>query len=234
MRTFDTCFISYTIKAILTNMTPLSIGSGRGALIGGIENPIVRLWDKPIIPGSSIKGVLRTEAERYAKSRGWLVCDVVADPTFELKRREKSPYESCVVCRVFGGPTVASHVILFNAIATHFRVEIRTRVSICRLTGGQYPGRLFDIEYVAPGSKFDWSMMIEGYDIVNETTDEVELINYLVKKFIRQGLWIGSGRSYGHGLVKMEIEEVKREEIRDGELKIEDYTDKYLKVLGME
>lgn len=235
LRTFDSCFVSYIIKATLTNEAPLSIGSGRGALVGGIDNPIVRLGGHPIIPGSSIKGVLRSEAERYAKSRGWPICDVIADPTFEMKKKEeeKDLYEPCVVCRVFGGPTVASHLVFSNAIARHYHVETKTRVSICRLTGGQYPGRLFDIEYVVPGSKFNWRVKIEGYDLVNEVTDEVELINYLVKKFIKQGIWIGGGRSYGHGLVKMEIEKVEREELRNGELTIEDYTDKYLKFLGL-
>ncbi|MEM2363680.1 MAG: CRISPR-associated RAMP protein Csx7 [Candidatus Nezhaarchaeales archaeon] len=235
MKTFDECFVSYTIRAVLTNETPLSIGSGKGLPIGGIDNPIVRLGDKPIIPGSSIKGVLRSEAERYAKLRGWPVCDVVSHPTFEIeeKRKRRENYRPCIVCRVFGGPTIASHIVFLNATPRSYRIETRTRVSICRLTGASYPGKLFDIEYITPGSEFDWNMIIEGYDLVNESSDEVELINYLIKKFVNRGFYIGRGRSYGHGLVRMKVEKVEREELKDGRLIVEDYTEKYLKVLEL-
>ncbi|MEM2510202.1 MAG: CRISPR-associated RAMP protein Csx7 [Candidatus Methanomethylicia archaeon] len=233
---FNSQHITYRINAELINETPLSIGAGRGALFGGIDNPIIRMNGIPFIPGSSIKGVLRAEAEKYANVKGWPVCDVVSNPNYEMDMKEnlKDKYEPCIVCSVFGGPTVASQITVLNATPIgECRTETRTCVSICRITGGQYPGRLFDIEYITPHSRFEWGLIIEGYDIVNGVGREVELINYLIKKLINDGVWIGGRRSVGHGLVKMNIRKISRESIVNGELKSEDCTDKYLKLLGV-
>jgi CRISPR-associated RAMP protein (TIGR02581 family) len=233
---FNDLTVTCRIDAELINEEPLSIGAGRGALIGSIDNPIVRMNDLPYIPGSSIKGVLRSEAERYAKARGWPVCDVVSNPNYEMemKKQLKEKYEPCIVCRIFGGTTIASHITVLNASLTgKGKVEIRTCVAICRITGGQHPGKLFDVEYIAPYNRFKWGLIIEGYDIVRGNGDEVDLINYLIKKFISDGFWIGGRRSIGHGLVKMNIKKVTCESLINGELKTIDYTGEYLKRLGV-
>lgn len=233
---FNDLLVTYRIDAELINEEPLSIGAGRGALTGTIDNPIVRMNGSPYIPGSSIKGVLRAEAERYARARGWFVCDIVSDPSYEEGRKDqlREKYEPCIVCKVFGGPTIASHITVLNAsLIGGGKVETRTCVAMCRITGGQYPGKLFDVEYIVPHSKFKWGLIIEGYDIVRESTNEVDLINYLVRKFITNGFWIGGRRSTGHGLVKMSIKKVTCESIINGELKTTDCTNDYLKLIGV-
>jgi len=233
---FNNLTVTCRIDAELINEEPLSIGAGKGAPIGSIDNPIVRMNGLPYIPSSSIKGVLRSEAEKYAKARGWFTCDVVSNPSYEeeMKGQLKEKYEPCIVCRIFGGTTIASHITVLNArLMDGGKVEIRTCVAICRTTGGQYPGRLFDVEYIAPYNRFKWGLIIEGYDIVRGDGDEVDLINYLVKKFITDGFWIGGRRSIGHGLVKMNIKKVTCESIINGELKTINYTDDYLKRLGV-
>ncbi len=51
------------IEGEIEALTGLHIGAGRGDLvIGGMENPVVRdpLTDRPYIPGSSLKGKLRS------------------------------------------------------------------------------------------------------------------------------------------------------------------------------
>lgn len=216
------------VWALLVNETPVSVGAGREASVGGVDNPVVRLNGRPFIPGSSIKGVLRSEAERYVRALNGDVCDVVADPD-EEKRRADEGRVPCVVCRVFGGPTIASHVYFMNAVPISYNVESRTCVSIFRLTGGQFPGRLYSVEYISPGCEFEWGFHVDGYDIVEGSGLEVELINYLVRKMINEGVWIGRRRSTGHGLVKIrELRRVEREKIIDGRVVVEDLTSKYL------
>lgn len=228
MYEFDNFSTTYRIKSELVNLQPLSIGAGRTAPFGGIDNPIIRMDGEPYIPGSSIKGVLRSEAERYAKLKGLFVCDVIENPRLEEDRKDKGE-PPCIICQIFGGPTVASHIVVANAMPiNNYRVETRTCVSISRITGGQFPGRLYDVEYIAPNGCFKWEVIVLGYDLVEDGGDAVEIINYLFKKFTTQGMWIGGRKSIGHGLVKMEIKEVLRESIVDGELKVEDYTDRYL------
>jgi len=233
MEDFSKFSMTYRFKAELVNAYPLSVGGGETTPFSGIDNPVIRMNGKPYIPGSSIKGVLRCEAERYAKLKGLLVCDVVGDPYFEKERADRGE-PPCIICQIFGGPTIASHVIIPNAMAVHFRTETRTCVSISRITGGQHPGRLYTIEYITPNARFSWEPIVYGYDIVNGCGDTVEIINYLFRKFVTQGMWIGGRKSIGHGLVKMIIKDVFCESITDGELKIEKCTDKYLARLGVQ
>jgi CRISPR-associated protein Csm3 len=97
---FGRIIITGNIKAV----TGLHIGKGKeGVMIGGVDNPVIRdtLTDLPYIPGSSLKGKLRSLAEkRSGKKKNFPknsevqihVCEEVAD------------YSQCVVCRIYGVP----------------------------------------------------------------------------------------------------------------------------------
>ena len=60
--------VEYIIDYDLRVVAPLAIRSA-GSPYGAIDNPIVRIRygekELPYIPGSSLKGVFRSEAERY-------------------------------------------------------------------------------------------------------------------------------------------------------------------------
>lgn len=84
--------------------TGLHIGDKGSTLsIGGVENTVVRdpLTNRPYIPGSSLRGKLRSLSEKYAGLRKnypkgnevqFHVCD------------DRAAYENCPVCPVFGVP----------------------------------------------------------------------------------------------------------------------------------
>ncbi len=96
------------IEGEIEALTGLHIGAGRGDLvIGGMENPVVRdpLTDRPYIPGSSLKGKLRSLLEkregrplnqRIHQSRIHICLDPAA-------------YATCPVCRIFGIPGQYDH-----------------------------------------------------------------------------------------------------------------------------
>lgn len=74
---FDVLDREYVVEAELVNDSLLSVGSGVEELYSTIDNPIVRMRFAdgriaPVIPGSTLKGVIRSVAERIVASRGLL------------------------------------------------------------------------------------------------------------------------------------------------------------------
>jgi CRISPR-associated RAMP protein (TIGR02581 family) len=233
---FDQFKVKYLINFELINETPLSIGMGR-SLWGAVDNPIVKKEAVPYIPGSTVKGVLRVEAESYARAIYGVdeVCDIL-DP--------KGPYgeeirkNTCVICQVFGGPTIASHLTVYDAypISDDYHIEVRRRVSINRLTGAQHPGRLFEVEQVDPKVRWDLKLEIENIDLmdVGERVDKPkEIVNYLIGKMLTEGIVLGGKRSVGLGKVKAHLKEVMKITIKDGRYQKEDITEAYKKILGV-
>jgi CRISPR-associated RAMP protein (TIGR02581 family) len=79
--------VEYILNLNIVNTTPLYVGSGRGgdvlgattdlsvirgkvAIVG--EDGSVRIYEGPIIPGSSLKGIMRSNVESLAASLGYL------------------------------------------------------------------------------------------------------------------------------------------------------------------
>jgi len=91
--------LSGTLEAI----TPLHLGSGKPEIeIGEVEMPILRdPRGQPYIPGSSLKGKTRAEAEKIARQDGMDVCSPpnVNNMCGTIKRRME---DFCVCCRIFG------------------------------------------------------------------------------------------------------------------------------------
>nr|MDO8045226.1 CRISPR-associated RAMP protein Csx7 [Candidatus Baldrarchaeota archaeon] len=219
----------YIVKGKIVNLDPLSIGAGKGALTGAIDNPIVRLNNIPYIPGSSLKGVLRTEAERYARILGLSVCDIFKGEELDWKKEAESKnenYEPCVICRIFGGPTISSAIIVHNLYAKDAITESRTCVSISRVTGAQIPGRLFDIEYVVPNTEFTSNndnriFEIDGrISLEDRDKDETKIILYLLNKLRMGEVVLGGRKSVGMGRVQLKIERVEKMVLENGEVKI--------------
>ena len=70
------------ITGVLVNKAPLRIGTGRSELGGPTELPVEKLPDgTPYIPGSSLKGALRSLAEKLARGSNRKVCNIFADLT---------------------------------------------------------------------------------------------------------------------------------------------------------
>jgi len=220
--------VLYRIYIEISNDTPLSIRSGR-TVYGTVDNPVVRVHGKPYIPGSSLKGALRSEAERYVRTvygeDPSYVCNIL-DPNIELNRKksEGDNYVPCYVCRIFGGPTVASHIFFEDAYSKSYSIETRRRVSINRITGSQHAGRLFDVEYVAPGAIFETEMEIKNIDIIGEDSEEAKILRYVLKSFFNGYVKLGSMKSVGLGSIRVELKKATRITIDKGKLKEEDVT----------
>ena len=134
-------------------------GSDTGVEIGGVDKTVIRdkLSNRPYIPGSSLKGKMRSLMEKYAGKdknyprnlQNFHVCE------------DAEQYSSCDVCQVFGVPgekefatptrLVVRDVLLSNESAKKLEdsgrtdlpyTEVKTEVSIDRVTSAANPRQM--------------------------------------------------------------------------------------------
>ncbi|MFQ6075749.1 MAG: CRISPR-associated RAMP protein Csx7 [Candidatus Bathyarchaeia archaeon] len=214
-------------NGLLEAITPLHIGSGKPEIeIGEVDMPVLRdTNEQPYIPGSSLKGRTRAEAERMARKEGMFVCTPPNVKTMcgTLKR---SPEEFCICCKIFGtaGTTsVASKVRFRDAYPTE-RVETfltRTGTAIDREKGSVAPGALYSIEGVPAGTNFN-------LEIVAENLSDEELKLFLAALKSVEDSALGGSSTRGFGKVKLHVDKVstrtakyylgeEKEEVLEGE-----------------
>jgi len=251
---FNTLSSEYMFELVLVNMTPINVGSGRGGDVLGasadlsmIESSVYidgKLYRGPIIPGSTLKGVLRSLAESIAVSLGWADFEVEIDGkkyrctgealadieswlSKENCKSEKnrnivdSIFEKCLaspVVRLFGAPWLASHMFFYDAYPRSLeppRRELITRVAIDRLTGSQSPGKLYTIEVVDAGIEWVAKIKLVNIDPFGGSR-EARLLRLLLK-MLKEGVSVGRRVSVGHGLLKLDIEKssVEKRTIRE-------------------
>jgi len=181
------------IRATLEMQTALSVGSHLSLEPTGTDLPVVKGPDGlPFIPGSSIKGVIRSLAERilrtWHKPDFW-ACDPFSDPCVSADDKEgllreaeeedpdraeelfsaKVWEKSCTACRLFGSPWFAGRVAFKDAFLQNGGelptvTQIRDGVGIDRDLGAARPGVKYDFEVVVPGARFDIELLVENVD----------------------------------------------------------------------
>ena len=238
---FDKLECIIEIRGTLVNTGPLHVGTAAAEAQMGMDNPVEKgihpttLRETPYIPGSSLKGSLRSTAERLVRSgllegEGVWACDPFSEKDRELED-EEGP---CLICQIFGGGgrrrnRVASHVAIYDAFPldpeeARAKIKVRTRVAISRLKGGAAGGRLFNIELVQPGVKWEFRMRITNIDLRKKEDNRAKLLKMLLR-WLRDGLiQVGGGRSVGLGAVKLEEARVTIYSVRDGRLEEEHMT----------
>lgn len=192
--------------------TGLHIGAGNDKVeIGGMDNPIIRnpFTHEPYIPGSSIKGKMRSLME------------------WKLDKLEKTEGEvcscglpECKVCRVFGssntksdetkdrGPTrlIVRDAVLTKEWKDKFKngnsiVEEKNENSINRITAEATPR---PIERIVPGVEFDFEISYRVIDTGdNGSTDEKYFKEVVLESLkLLQNDYLGGGGSQGNGQIE--------------------------------
>lgn len=200
--------------------TGLHIGAGNDKVeIGGMDNPIIRnpLTREPYIPGSSIKGKMRSLMEwklDKLKTTGGEVCSC--------------GNSDCEICRVFGsantksegakdkGPTrlIVRDATLTDEWKNHFKagkalIEEKAENSLNRITAEAIPR---PIERVVPGVEFDFEIAYRVIDTDDNGEKDKEYFETVVKESLRllQNDYLGGGGSRGNG--QIEFIDLKDEE----------------------
>lgn len=195
--------------------TGLHIGAGNEKVeIGGMDNPIIRnpLTQEPYIPGSSIKGKMRSLLEwKLGK-----ILDSKGNPCSCGK-------SDCEICRVFGsanksgkgdssentkGPTriIVRDAVLAKEWKEKFNqgkpiVEEKSENSLNRITAVANPR---PIERVVPGVEFDFEI---AYRII-DTDDGGDTDKKYFTSVVLEGLkllqedFLGGGGSRGNGQIE--------------------------------
>ncbi|MBC7130572.1 CRISPR-associated RAMP protein [Candidatus Bathyarchaeota archaeon] len=192
-----------TIEAV----TPLHIGSGKSEFdIGGTDLTVLMTPDNiPYIPGSSLKGRVRSEAERIARQKNMPICYPPKTDSM-CGSIKNSIDELCICCRIFGtagNVSVASKVKFRDAYPLG-KVETlleRTGIAIDRETGTVAKGALYTIQAVPAGTKFSLEIVAE-----NLTEEELRLLKAALKSVEDSAL--GGASSRGFGKVKIDITRV--------------------------
>lgn len=197
------------ITAIIVLETGLHIGAGNDEIkIGGIDSPVIKnpVTGHPYIPGSSLKGKVRTLLE-------WSKGEIGV---------KGAPYKTDdgnnLIARIFGnggidekytgGPTRVSFndcsllnaKILIDMMAlTEEKVEIR----MDRLSGTASRGGLRTTERVPAGAQFDFSLTFRIFDMDDNGARDKEAFELLKEglKMLELDSLGGSG-SRGYGKIR--------------------------------
>lgn len=219
---FNVLKILTRITGTLTNQTPIRVGGLREIQQGAADvTPIKIKFGKkevPYIPGSSIKGALRSLAEAILRARG----EYVHDPwDFDAIEKEKKSGNYCLICGIFGSTAIASHVRIFDA----YPIEepstfLKTGVGINRDFRGAQPGVLYTEEQVSPVNKWRFKMEIINIRVFPEPDDERgKLLRNLIEMLSAGMIQIGARKTVGYGTLKLEEGKYEVFEVVDGSIK---------------
>jgi CRISPR-associated protein Csm3 len=215
-------FVCFEIQAV----TGLHIGgSDTGIEIGGVDKIVIRdrLTNRPYIPGSSLRGKMRSLLEKY----GGLEQNQRIGQGYIHSCTDKNIYATCRVCRTFGVPgergsgengfgtparLVVRDVLLTDESAEELTksrrtdlpfTEVKTEVSIDRVTSAANPRQL---ERVPAGARFGQAELVYSvYD--GDECDPEQDVDFL--RVVVEGLqlleddYLGGQGARGSGKVSL-------------------------------
>ncbi|RNC68028.1 MAG: type III-A CRISPR-associated RAMP protein Csm3 [Desulfuromonadales bacterium] len=211
------------ISGIIRCESGLRVGAGKGGIeIGGVDNPVIRnpLDNFPYIPGSSLKGKLRSLLE-------WDI-DTKLDHDGGVHTC-KDKNTTCPICRIFGslnngkfGP--ARGIFRDSMLTEDSRIELRKlqvkkgllyveekqETAIDRLAGKARGQTLRTGERVPAGSEFSFRIDYRVFDMGNGDNGKVDEENFT---WLLHGLWLlerdalGACGGRGYGQISFGAEE---------------------------
>jgi CRISPR-associated RAMP protein (TIGR02581 family) len=214
----------------LTLLSGLHIGQGRALEPAASELPVLKDWGgRPFIPGSSLKGVLRSNLEAWLRGlfpQNWrhIACDRVGGGEVCINNERKQQIiqqhrdnlpeadrllwkESCWICRFFGSPWLASKVQVLDLSVKEWRPEqlmVRDGVVIDRESETAASKLKYDFEVVPPGTTFRLQLLVENPD-----PWEMGLLMVGFDLLNEGYALLGGDTSRGLGRVRVDWEEIR-------------------------
>lgn len=220
------------ISGVMTCVTGLHIGGSREDLqIGGTDSPVIRdpITGRPYIPGSSIKGKLRSilelklgrfgiDGSQYRENR-------------QTGRREQDGRPcgcrrpDCLACTMFGPHQAQQHslgpsrIFVRDAFLHEDSIRLieesreqgldyleeKTETAVDRWTGVAGGGSLRNTQRVPPGFKFRFEIVLRVF----EGDDEALLVDTVkdLLTTLESSEYLGGAGSRGYGKIRIEYEE---------------------------
>ncbi|MCD6508619.1 hypothetical protein J7M22_18615 [Candidatus Poribacteria bacterium] len=174
-------------------------------------------YETVYIPGSSLRGVLRSHAEKLLRSvSDELACQITGRSCLRVKGLKekkldgpKAYLESCYACRLFGNTAIASRARVsdFYPIGS-IRTEVRYGVAIDRVTNAVAHGP-FQMEVITEGT-FEGRITVRNF-----TLGQIGLLGAGILDMADGLLPLGFGKSKGLGVMEVEIQRVTFSSLRD-------------------
>lgn len=222
----------YTIRGRLEVCAPMHVGSGFEDVSMGSDAGFMGDAGGIFVPGSSLRGVLRSTLERILQSlepkRGCVL--FATDPDYhcptawkdddprkiklqemrdegELMRRLLAEDGLCDVCRLFGSPLMASKLRFSDARPANgaARLNKRDGVGIDRDTESAREKIKFDfmaLEPFAGGGKEPLELTFE-LQIENADDNDLALTGILLRELSANGVDAGGKKARGFGRVRL-------------------------------
>ncbi len=189
--------IKKSIRIEVVTGLHIGIGSDRPE-IGGVDNPFIKdpISKLPYIPGSSLKGKLRSLLET------------------------ESDYKEKEIEKFFAGDDLGPTRLIFRDVKLseewknkyekgEVETEIKTEIKIDRQKGKAAHGALRTTERIPPTTVFEGEILIRFVN--NNEKEEIEKMLEKAKELLNNDYLGGSG-SRGYGAVKVTLNEIKSEE----------------------
>ncbi|MBW1744791.1 MAG: CRISPR-associated RAMP protein [Deltaproteobacteria bacterium] len=220
----------YTFDGMLELVTPLRISSGYAS--DTTDAPFMRGYNGTLyIPGSSLRGAIRSEVERILGAVGEEAAGIRSCTLFEknscdkkirkhldeIKENEEPLNDDrikqlaekhlCDVCRLFGSTVYASRLIIEDALPKTTGIEAAK--SRLRIRDGVGIDR--DTGSAVDGAKFDYEVIEPGAGcplfcfrmVAENVTDPDRKLIDLMLNLLKQGLYVGGKRTGGLGQIKL-------------------------------
>ena len=222
---FDVFKNRLEISGKLTTVTALRISQGRSTEPIGSDLPVVKdSLGRPLIPGSSFKGALRSRLESFVRginSQEAVDPNELVGPTkMRWLKEQKKLYENNdaaltaallqetdLVSQVFGSPWAAGKFQVRDLTVLpdlwFGQYQERDGVSIDRDTETASEGKLYDFQVVPAGTPFEFKAVVE-----NAEDWELGLLMVGFYQFENEMIPLGGGRSRGLGVVKLQLDEM--------------------------
>ena len=178
-------------------------GSSAFSAIGAVDSPVIRdkQSDLPMIPGTTLKGKLRTlMAKGFSDSVSAMIGKHDDDPEIVLRLfgNAKKTVQEQRNSRLIFSDMILSNMDELKQLDIHSATEVKFENSINRLTAVANPRQ---IERVIRGSEFELELI---YNVEDETQiqEDFEAIRYGLT--LLEYDYLGGSGSRGYGKVKFE------------------------------
>ncbi|MCL6436477.1 MAG: CRISPR-associated RAMP protein [Leptolyngbyaceae cyanobacterium HOT.MB2.61] len=240
---FDVFRNRLEISGVLTTVTALRISQGRSTEPIGSDLPVVKdSLGRPLIPGASFKGALRSRLESFLRGidetlavdpsdlAGSYWMSQVKDLKKKYKKDDKVLTDHLVsmtdeVSQLFGSPWIASKFQVRDLTvfpdAWFGQYQERDGVAIDRDTETAADGKLYDFQVVPAGTPFEFKAVVE-----NAENWELGLLMIGLHQFETEQVPLGGGRSRGLGVVRLELQAMRWFDTQNNPARLLEYLQK--------
>ena len=171
--------------------------------------------DEPYLPGSGLKGVLRSRAEQWARTflpATERVCDIFTEDrdagvlrsctkTVEGLPASARYARACRICQIFGCGGLAGRLSVSDAyLSAPASYGVRSGVGIDRWRGAAHEGALFFYQ-VLDGGAFDVTLTLENFELW-----QAGLLAHMLHSLLAGELPVGFGTRRGLGRLQGQVQ----------------------------